>query len=344
MGGDFVKDEFTDEEKAALGEVTEETVKEPEHPESTESTEVKTEDTEIKTEETKPDPETQSVIDAEGGKLITENGKQYVVDEDGAKIPLDRFKKVYGKSKELEREKEETTNKFNLFKELGAEEYYKKYPDEKPADFKPVKEDPPAVDFNSMPINGGKYDGWTLGEVAKEDPVAAQLMLNNYLESKRAAVEIQRRKDEEGIKTKAEEGNRFKWERAKELFGKEKDYTEEEIKQVNEVYTKLGDWMRANKKLHYSLEDAHLLMNKDKIIKDERIKASKAALEEATKKGVTSIGNGDSTAGLTGFEAIMAMSEDALTKHIDRMSDKEQKTFYKDAPKSIREKYPSLPW
>ena len=40
-----------------------------------------------------------------------------------------------------------------------------------------------------MLVQGGKYDGWQLGAVAKEDPIAASLMLNNYLEGKRAAVE-----------------------------------------------------------------------------------------------------------------------------------------------------------
>jgi hypothetical protein len=361
--GDFKEEEFTDEEKAALGEVgdskkadgegegtgktQEELDAEAQAKADAEAAEKAKaeEEGKSKTEETPPDPATQAVIDEQGGKLITENGKQYVVDEDGAKIPIERFKKIYWKEKTARQEKEETQTKFNLFKELGAEKYYEKYPDEKPADYKPAEEQPPAAeDFNAMVVNGGKYDGLTIGEVAKEDPVAATLMVNNYLETKRTAAETQRRQQEEGIRAKTEEGNRFKWERAKELFGKEKDYTEDEIKQVNQIYNDLGDWMRANKKLHYSLEDAHLLMNKDKIIKDAKIESAKAALKTATTKTVASIGGGDSSVGLTGFEAIMAMSEDALTKHIDKMSDKEFSKFCKDAPKALKEKYPLLTW
>jgi hypothetical protein len=345
--GDFKEEEFTDEEKAALGEAPKtDEGKAPEQPDHAENTEEAPPETPpVKTEETPPDPATQAVIDEQGGKLITENGKQYVVDEDGAKIPIERFKKIYWKEKTARQEKEETQTKFNLFKELGAEKYYEKYPDEKPADYKPAEEKQPAAeDFNSMTVTGGKYDGLTIGEVAKEDPVAATLMVNNYLETKRTAAETQRRQQEEGIRAKTEEGNRFKWERAKELFGKEKDYTEDEIKQVNQIYNDLGDWMRANKKLHYSLEDAHLLMNKDKIIKDAKIESAKAALKTATTKTVASIGGGDSSVGLTGFEAIMAMSEDALTKHIDKMSDKEFSKFCKDAPKALKEKYPLLTW
>ncbi len=362
MLGDFTKEEFTDEEKAALGEVDDSKTDDGEGTGKTQDeldaeAKAKTdadatakakegEEDKSKTEDqNKPDAETQAVIEKEGGKLITENGKQYVVDEDGAKIPLARFKKIYYQAKG----KEETETKLNLFKTLGAEKYYEVYPDEKPADFKPVerKADPPqsTAEIYKLTVTGGQYDGWTVADVAKEDPVAAQVMVNDYLESKRATAEAQRRQNEEGLRLKTEEGNRFKWERAKEFFGKEKDYTEEEIKKVNEAYNNLGNWMRSNKKLHYSLEDAYRLMNHDEIIKKATVKAAQEALKTATdKKVIPSIGNGDGSAGLTGFEAVMAMSEDALTKHIDKMSDAEFAKFSKDAPKALKDKFPSLPW
>jgi hypothetical protein len=360
MLGDFDKEEFTDEEKTALGEVDDSKTDEGEGTGKTQEeldaeAQAKTDadaaekaklnaDGSSKTED-KPDAETQAVIEKEGGKLITENGKQYVVDEDGAKIPLARFKKIYYQAKG----KEETETKLNLFKTLGAEKYYEVYPDEKPADFKPVerKADPPhaTADIYKMTVTGGQYDGWIVADVAKEDPIAAQVMVNDYLESKRTAKATEERKQEEFNKNFTAEKNAFLFERAKELFGKDKDYTPEEIKQVNDVYGVLSKWMIANKKSHYKMEDAYLLMNKDEIIKKTKVTATKEALKTATdKKVIPSIGNGDGSAGLTGFEAAMAMSEDALAKHIDKMSDAEFAKFSKDAPKALKDKFPSLPW
>lgn len=357
--GDFKEEEFTDEEKAALGEVDDSKKDEgkppdeadqkddkpPEDgkpPEDDKPPEGKTED------EQKPDAETQAVIDEQGAKLITENGKQYVVDDEGSKIPLERFKKVYGRSKELEREKEEIENKHNLFKTLGAEKYYEVYPDEKPADFKPAAPPTPPPqyeDLNKMVVKGGQYDGWTIEEVAKENVAAATIMINNYLDGKRRAEETERNKQEEFNRNFNNERNTFLYERAKEIYQKTEGYTQDEINGVNAVYQKLSQWMITEKKTHYKLEDAWKLMNHDEIVKKARIEAGKEALKKATDKKVTpSIGNGDSKAGLTGFDNVMAMTEDQLTDHISKMTDKEFVKFTKDAPKALKDKYPNLPW
>jgi hypothetical protein len=344
--GDFLKDDFSDEERAALGEVEGDkgTVESPEKTDLEANEAVKT-DAEVKAEKTDP-----AVIvkteDGDSVELITENGRQYILDKDGEKIPVERFKKVIYKEKTALQEKEQINNKLNLFKQLGAEEYYKVYPGEKPSDFKPKETEPTTTeeDFNSMVVNGGKYHGQTIGDVAQVDPVAASLMVNNYLEGKRATVEAETRKHTEFQNSFIAEKNSFCLSRAKEMFGKENDFTPEEIDQVNGEYKKLSDFMIAQKIAHYRMEDAYLLMNKDKIIKSAQIKSAKAAIDEATKKAPGSIGNGDSNAGLTGFEAVLSMSEDALMKHIDKMSDRDQTKFYKDAPKAMREKYPSLPW
>ena len=361
--GDYIKEEFTDEEKAALGEVDDSTNGEGEGAGKTqdeldaeakaksdaEAEEKAKTDAEGKSkteEEQKPDAETQAVIEKEGGKLVTENGKQYVVDEDGAKIPLARFKKIYFQAKG----KEETETKFNLFKTLGAEKYYEAYPDERPADYKPPverKADPPhsTAEIYRMTVTGGQYDGWTVADVAKEDPVAAQVMVNDYLESKRATVEAETRKKQEFNTAFENEKKAFMWERAKEVTGKTDQYTPEEIQQVNGIYNQLSTWMIANKKSHYRMEDAWRLMNHDEIIKKATVKAAQDALKTATdKKPVASIGSGDRSAGLTGFEAVMAMTEDQLTKHIGGLPDKEYTKFLKDAPKALKDKFPSLPW
>ncbi|MEN6423307.1 MAG: hypothetical protein ABFD76_15310 [Smithella sp.] len=364
MGGDFVKEEFTDEEKAALGEVDDSKNGEGKPPEEADRKDDKPPEDEKppedgkppegKTdEEVKPDAETQAVIDEQGAKLITENGKQYVVDDEGAKIPLERFKKVYGRSKELQRENEEIKTKHNLFKILGAEKYYEIYPSEKPADFQPakppIKEKP--VDIYALQVTGGEYDGYTLKEVADSDPVAAQILVNNYYEQQRQKKEADKALQDSEAKKEAEfresferEKKTFLGERAKELFSKDKDFTQEEINQVVKVYDNLSKWMINNKKTHYSLEDAYLIFNRDDIMKRERTKASQDALKKATEKPLSAIGNGDSNAGLTGYENVMAMSENELTSHIDKMTDKAAAKFFKEAPKSLKDKYPALPW
>ena len=353
MGGDFKQDDFSDEERAALGEVEEGKgkVEEPEKTEPEAKEDVKTPDpAEVKTEEVKPEPteEEKAAMSAEGVKLVEENGRQYILDADGEKIPVERWRKIYGKAKTAETEKEQISNKLNLFKQLGAEEYYKVYPDEKPADYKPVTKEPEAKtteeDFNSMEVSGGKYDGQTIGEVAQVDPVSATLMVNNYLDGKRAAVAEESKKKEEFQVNFINEKNSFCMSRAKELFNKDKDFTPEEIQQVNTVYQELANFMVANKIAHYRMDDAYFLMTKDKVIKSAKIDAAKAVINDATKKPVGFIGSGDSNAGVSGFEAYLSMTEEALAKSIDKMNDKEQTKFYKDAPKALREKYPSLPW
>jgi hypothetical protein len=348
--GDFHKDDFSDEERAALGEVEEDKgkVAPPEKAEPEADTTVKTADpAEVKTEEktepevkTEPTEKEQAAMSAEGAKLIEENGYQYILDKDGEKIPVARFKRVMS-------EKKVTENKLNLFKNLGADEYYKVYPDEKPEGYQAKREPTPAAaeeDFNSMVITGGKYDGQTIGEVAQIDPVSANLMVNNYLEGKKAAVVKEAQERDEFQRNFNTEKNTFCLARAKELFNKEKDFTPDEIQQINTVYQELANFMVGNKIAHYRMDDAYFIMNKDKIVKTAKIDAAKAAINEATKKPVGSIGSGDSNAGVSGFEAYLAMTEDALAKSIDKMSDKDQMKFYKDAPKSLRDKYPSLPW
>jgi hypothetical protein len=100
--------------------------------------------------------------------------------------------------------------------------------------------------------------------------------------------------------------------------------------------------MVANKIAHYRMDDAYFLMTKDKVIKSAKIDAAKAVINDATKKPVGSIGSGDSNAGVSGFEAYLSMTEEALGKEIDQMPEKKFKAFLKDAPKALRDKHPGV--
>ncbi len=363
MAGDYAKEEFTDEEQAALGEDGAE-VDDSKTDEGAgkSQTEVKTE--EVKTDEVKTEVKTETenkelsteekeVADQEGVKLVTENGKQYLVDDEGAKIPVERWRRNFAKTHaevdSATKTAEEINRKYNLLKELGTDKYYELYPDEKPASYQPPvtrKEDPvqPMEDFNTMIVTGGKYDGWQLGDVAKEDPIAASVMLNNYLEGKRAVVEQETRRKADFERGFEQERADFCYSRAKELFNKSDNYSDEEKAKVVKIYEDLSKWMIANKKSHYNMEDAYALMNKDKIIASKVAEASKAAIEKASQPGVKSIGSVSSDGAQTGFESYLTMTEDQLADVIDKMSDKDQRKFYKEAPAALKAKYPSLPW
>jgi hypothetical protein len=370
--GDFAKEEFSKEELEALGEAEgkvddsktdEGSGKSPEELEAEAAAKVEADKaaadkaaqeaskTAIVEEPKELSTEEKVLADQEGVKLVTENGKQYLIDDEGAKIPVERWRKNFAKTHaEVDTAKkaaEETNRKLNLLKELGAEKFFDLYPDERPANYAPpVKTEAAAAvsdeDFNTMIVNGGKYNGWALGDVAKEDPLAASLMLNNYLESNRAVKEKESKRQADFQQNFEQERNQFCYNRAKELFNKSDNFTDAEKTQAVKVYEDLSKWMIANKKSHYNMEDAYALMNKDQIIASKIAEASKAAIDKMTKPGAKSIGSISSDGKETGFESYMTMTEDQLSDVIDKMTDKEFKAFLKDAPKELRDKHPGI--
>lgn len=381
--GDFQKEEFSPEELAALGEAVPEgeggndgaTGKSPEELEAEAQAKAAADaqaqaeadaklaaegasKTEKEVEKTELTAEEKVKVEEEGVKLIKDEktGKQYLVDEDGTKIPVERWRKNFAKTHsaatEAQREAEETKHKLNLFKQLGADKYYEIYPQEKPADFQPTSKPAPTKkldidDFRTVTVQGGEYDGLTLGEVAKEDPLAAQVILNNHLNAiaaEEAKVEAEKAAV---IRDTQLEQEAFVVSLAKQKFGKSgqvTDYTPEEQAEIAREYNALTAWMAQNNKIIYRLEDAYRIMNHDKIIHSEKLKAAEAALKDATKNKIPAIGGGDGMTHITGYEAYLKMSSDALAGVIDKMTDADQRTFYAKAPKELKEKYPSLPW
>ncbi|MFA6290181.1 MAG: hypothetical protein WC637_00290 [Victivallales bacterium] len=383
--GDFKVDTFSDEEKAALGEAkaekTTETKTEPvetevkEGPETqTETTETKTEtevktEPEVKTEQTaEPTAEEKEAAEDQGFQVVTdEKGRSYIVDEDGERIPPKRFKEIYREAKEGERIRE----KHNLLKQIGPEEFYRLYPDEKPAGYKPQEKQaapiPKAASFQEIanlevndPTPGSPIHGKRLGELLSSDDeierVAGHSLLAQYEQSQRDAENAEKQKKEAYAQEATSEFNAFCFSRAKEMLldqaGQPKDpatYTPAELERVAAVGRKVLEWtltpdpVTGRSRSHYTMADAYFLMNRDNIIKTEKTKAAKATLETITKPAVRSIGPGGGGTP-TGFEAVEAMTESQLTDHIDKMSDSELKKFYRDAPKSLRDKHPSLPW
>jgi hypothetical protein len=162
------------------------------------------------------------------------------------------------------------------------------------------------------------------------------------MESKRAVVEKESKRQADFQQSFEQERNQFSYNRAKELFNKSDNFTDAEKAQVVKVYEDLSKWMIANKKSHYNMEDAYALMNKDQIIQSKVAEASKAAIEKLTAPGAKSIGTVSTDGKQTGFESYLTMTEGQLTDAIDNMTDKEFKTFLKDAPKELRDKHPGV--
>jgi hypothetical protein len=364
--GDFAKEKFSKEELDALGEAPEAVGSSEDdgageiHEEQVSDDSAKEVSSETGNEEksARLTTEEKEVAQNEGVKLIEENGRQYLVDDEGAKIPVERWRKNYARTqadiRTALRSAEETNRKLNLLKELGEQRFYEIYPDEMPAGYQPSnahgdrsdRSGRPALagDFSNMTVEGGKYDGRLLGDVAREDPLAANLILNNYLETAGAQISREAGQRDEFDRSFAEERDRFCLNRAKELFNKTDNFTDGEKAKIAAVYEELSRWMIAGGVPHYNMEHAWFLMNKDRIIQSARATAAEAAVKKAIEPGVKSIGSKSESGRATDYDSYLTMTEDALADAIDGMSDARQKRFYKEAPQELRNKYPALPW
>jgi len=364
--GKFHKEEFSEEELTALGEAEKDdtatstktvakeegTGKTQEDTETEDKKEEESEEKESTETEQKVEPTAEELAAAEEEGFQIEKdektGKQYIVDEDGARIPPKRFKEVFYEAKEGQRTKE----KFDLFKKLGPEGYYTAYPDERPEDFgkeEPKGDLPIIEDIGSMIVTqpDGPYDGMTLREVYEKDPVFAGNLQANYLFEQREA-ERQRKDAEERTRSDSQaEVETFAAGIAKELFDKAPDaLSQVEEGQVGDTINLVIEWMTKTHRGGGIVSDAYTLMVKEGLIKSVNKKASMKAINDLTgKRGPGSIDTshgGDVKA--TGFEAYEKMSEDDLTKAIDAMPDPKLAKFLKEAPKSMRSKHPGIPW
>lgn len=350
--GDFKQDEFSQEELAALGEAETTapaaekaepaTEKEPE-PESEATGAPETKDnTETKTEQ--PNAEEKKEIEKTGARF--ENG--YVIDEDGEKIPLKRFREVYREAKDGERAKERLAE----LKRLGPEQFYQTYPDVAPAGYAP-----PITQFDIRAVGliaqyddpNHEFHGMTLGQIyALGTPEAKQeaaRLYRSWEAPQREAVEARKRAEAKTAEQNAQEASEFAAIVASEKFGKQdvNTLTADEVRQICEFIKETYLWGVKNGKQNYSVADMWSLRNRTEAAVS-REKQEKALKSLEQKHVVGSIGSGGGSADPGGFEAYAAMSEDQLTAAIDRMKDRDAMKFFKDAPPSLRKKHPGLPW
>ncbi len=315
------------------------------------ATETKEEKPEALTEEEKKE------IEASGFKFETDKkGRTYVTDADGTKVPEARFGKIYREGKEaksLKQERDELKQKSDLLKQLGPEEFYRLYPDEAPEGYKPPerKAASPAVpdgfDVMALQVKGGKYDGYTLRDVMGLDADEGLKMFNRWKDGQASATREQEEKVTQTQRERKAEATSFGLRRAKELFGveDEKNLTPEQDRKIILLGQEVLAWQMKNNCLHYSWEDAYRLMKYDETITKAREEGAKGAVKGLQKAGPVSI---DTTGGggvqPTGWEAVSTMTEKEFEAHIDGLDDAGMTKFLKEAPASIRTKFPSMPW
>lgn len=336
--GDDINEEFTAEELEILGEA-EPQDEGPETPETDEEAAGEAEGQETETEQSTDD-------ETEAGEAEEESEEEA---EEQGPVPQDRFNQVYGRAKETER-------KLDLLKRLGPEEYYKVYPDERPADSggdkpgegdvteQPANRVPTFSECQSMTIQGGAYDGQTLGDLYRTDPMAATDMYLAYRDEQRDAIAA-KAADEEKVKQEAAaEIDAFESKLAVEMFGKEKaQLGTDESKKIEAAVDSIQSWMQEQDGWGYKLEHAWLIMNHEKLLAGAKSEGAKAFANQLKGGSTPSVrANRGSGGKKTGFEAYEQMSRNELAATIEGMSDSQFAAFEAKAPQSLKDKYPDI--
>lgn len=348
MGGAY-KDEFTPEELAALegeGPKTEpDEPKEPENPEEPKVEEPKEPvPEEPKAEEPKDEPsEEVKAAESMGLKVETDDkGKIFIVDDEGTRIPVTRWKKFYAEQKAgvetAQREAQTIKEKHDLLR-TRPDEYYRRYPEEAPQRQEPIPQQVTREQLDNLPISGGEYNGWTLAQVWEVNPKEASRMENEYLRRVEKAQERQRQEVEAKENERKSDVQSFGMARAKELWGitDPKALTPAQHKELIAIGNRVLDWQYANGRQHYSMGDAWDLMTVNERIAKAKEEASKTTLKSLTeKKGIASIDTaGGAPVKDNTFAAMEKWTDDQLERHIDRLSEPEYVKFRKEAPAKI---------
>lgn len=366
--GDYEKDEFTPEELAALGkaegepnkepekepEIPAEPEKEPEVPEKEpEGEPPKEPETEPKGE---PSPEEKKAAEGMGFRIeADEKGRQYVVDDDGTRIPPTRWKKLYREHQTVKKSDTDKQKKLDLLKERDPDRYYDLCPEEKPEGYVPKQAARAPVAAPDIPdhllgeqltyqLEGHPYHGMTLNQIYAENPAFARELHDQYratVISQRNEVIVQQRV-EAAKRDTVNELNQFSEARAEELFGKDvSELTADEEAEIVRVTTDLMGWMTGKRAL-MPVERAYLQMRKEQ--KRAKEDAAKGTLKTMTKEPVKAAGTGRVDGKLTGDESYLAMSSDQFANAIDDMADEKLKKLMETGSDALRKKYPKLAW
>jgi len=319
MGYEIFEEDYTDEELEALGEKPE--ISQEDVEDETKSEEAETEDD----VETEKEPEPDEEPDPTKHKPPEDN-----------LIPQTEFDKRVGEIRT------QADQKLDLLKS-DPDAYYAKYPDEKPEEKQQLAD---TVDEGALIIEGGKFDGQTLNAVFQQDPISANKIYFNYLKDQDRQAESREAEAERIKKESDAEIAEFSDSTARELFNKDfKTLTVEEFKEVEKVMGDTLSWMQQTGRGGGVIMDAHYLMNMGNQEKKAAAQGARDVID-ATNKGNIKVITSDvpGSDGLTGYEAYEAMSPDQLADEMDGWTEDKYNKFLKEAPKSLKKKYPDIPW
>ena len=332
----YYRPEFTEEEQKILA--GEEPQREPEKPADSKEPEEQEPEKKPGTEQEQATSEPEKKPDAQETEEEQEEKK------DPVQKRIDK----------LTWEKNEANRKIQLLKELGHQKYFEIYPDEAPAGYQPPQKAQPKPEPQHAPASmeqvgemvvqvPGRYQGMTLNEVFEVDKAAGTILLNQYIAYENQVVQAERAKQTEAQQKQlaVREVTNFCSARAIELYDKDlSEATDEETAEVAKVLQGVIDWQKKTKQLNLTVEQAYYRMrNEEKRSKEQQ---AKQTLEKVQTPAVGSVGTKKVAGGELGYEALMTMSKDQLTDHIDSMPRAKFKEFMKDPNNPLRKKYPDM--
>ena len=257
-------------------------------------------------------------------------------------VPYARFKEVNEKLQKADK----TQEKFDQFKQLGPEGYYKLYPDEKTGDEEDTETDDAdkllsMSEMAGFRVEGGPHDGKTLDEVAKEDPLSAMDIYNNYKDG----VESQRGRRTQLVEDSEREIGLFITSRAKDAFGKDLEkLSEDESKQIESLVNEVTNWMVKTGRGGGLIEDGFYLMNREGHFEKTKSDMVKALVKILNDPGTATISSKKSSTSKVGYERFSSMTPEQVLDEQKNWTDEQEEDFLKKAPKSVRDKFPELPW
>jgi len=264
-------------------------------------------------------------------------------------VPYSRFKEVNDKA----RTADELKTKFEQFKTLGSEGYYKLYPGEKPEGFEEGKQVDQTTDiqgdFSKALVEGGKYDGMEFGKVFQLDPREAYRIDPYYarkLDDLAYAAKAEQETKTRRLKEQADkEVSLFSDERANEFYGKGyAELTPKEQGEVAAIVRETLDWSDQTGRSLGNLKDAYVLKNLDKILAGEKTKHAEALFKTLTSAGAPAIQTTGGNGSNSGYDHLVSMTPAQVAAEMNSWPDDKQAEFLKNAPAKFREKYPRLPY
>lgn len=277
--------------------------------------------------------ETEETAEAVDG--VKEETEAETETEEPQTIPKARFDEVNEKKKEYQQ-------KLDQLKDRDPEAYYEYFPDERPEP-SPETKAPMTPIEGSLIVEGGPHDGMTINDVFGTDPAAAMTMILEHRDAQRETASQQADADRKIQEEVDRELGDFSTKLSKDFFKKDKDLTKEESGKINEVISETLAWANKTGRGGRFIEDAYYLMNRENDLakaRGETVKGIAASL----RAGTTSISSSKTIPTDTGWERFASYTATEARDELDKLPDEKQAAFLKEAPKSVREKFPALNW